>query len=196
MSNFVAVATVTAALREILQNALDDVGDVGVPGAQVTHVSPGSERDPRRPSINVFLYLVRVNSALGNADLPTRRPDRGIIERTRAALDLFYLLTFRGDDGKLEPQRLFGIAWGGLHAQPVLSRALIRQVVSKTPLLGASDLAEQDEHVRITPAAPSVDELSRLWLMFPQVQYELSAIYQVGPVFVGESSRGMDEDRS
>jgi hypothetical protein len=185
VSNLLAIATVTAALCEALQNAVNDAGQGGVPGARVTHLRPGSDQgDPNAPGINVFLYLTTVNPALANDDLPTRRADGSFVRRPRAALDLFYLMTFYGDDGKLEPQRLFGIALSLLHAEPVLSRALIRAVVDATPYLGGSDLAEQRDLVRVTPAVPSVDELSRLWLMFPQVEYELSAIYQAGPVLV------------
>jgi len=188
VSNFLAIATVTAALCEALQNAVNDAGQGGVPGAQVTHVRPGRDQGDAKPAgINVFLYQATVNAALATADLPARRDDGSFGQGPSAALDLYYLMTFHGDDGRLEPQRLFGTAVSLLHAEPVLSRALIRQVVESTPYLRGSDLAEQRDLVRITRAVPSLDDLSRLWLMFPQIEYELSAIYQAGPVPVDRS---------
>lgn len=185
MSNFLAVANVTAALCEALQGAVYSEGQGGVPGAQVTHLSPSSEQlDAVHPGVNVFLYQGVVNAALANDDLPTRRADGQAMQRPRAALYLCYLLTFHGDNGKLEPQRLYGSVTAYLHADPVLSRSLVRKTAERIPYLADSDLADQQDVVRITPALPSVDELSRLWLMFPQVDYQLSALYQAGPVLL------------
>lgn len=185
MSNFLAVATVTAALCEALQNAIHSQGQGGVAGAQVTHLPPGSDQlDAIHPGVNVFLYQGMINASLANDDLPTRRADGTALQRPRAALYLCYLLTFHGDNGKLEPQRLFGSVSAFLHADPILTRSLVRQVIARIPYLSDSTLADQHDVVRITPSMLTLDELSRLWLMFPQVDYQLSALYQAGPILL------------
>src|SRR5436309_11922535 len=98
MSNFLAVATVTAALTEFIQAAIGP--DVGA--ASVTTTRPdGSGTGTPATSVNVYLYQVTPNAAFGNVDLPTRRANGDLVQRPQAALDLHYLLTFLGDEGKL-----------------------------------------------------------------------------------------------
>ncbi len=69
MSNFLAVATVTAALRLMLQGA----AETDVPGALVSTERPDTRQNgAASPGVNIFLYRVLPNAALRNADLPTR----------------------------------------------------------------------------------------------------------------------------
>ena len=101
MSNFLAIATVTAALRQTLQAAVS----ADVPGASVTTHRPGAAgKSHAAPAVNVFLYQVTPNTARRNADLPTRRSNGQATQRPRAALDLHYLVSFYGDEGQLEPE--------------------------------------------------------------------------------------------
>src|SRR5207253_1217781 len=45
-------------------------------------------------------------------------------------------------------------------------------------------LADQPELVRVTPAHLSLEELSKLWSIFPDVDYVLSAVYVAGVVLI------------
>ena len=126
MSNFLAVATVTAVLQKLLEQ--DVVGDV--PGATVTTDRPDTKKAQTAPAINVFLYHVEPSPALRDADLPTRRPDGTLAQRARAAVDLHYLLTFYGNDAEFEPQRLLGATVRTFHARPIITRDLIAAVVA------------------------------------------------------------------
>jgi hypothetical protein len=92
MSNFLAIATVTAALRQ----TLNAVAGIDVPGAEVTTMRP-DEPTNTDARVNIYLYQVTPNAAWRNADLPTRRNDGGLVQRPQVALDLHYLLTFYGD---------------------------------------------------------------------------------------------------
>ncbi len=83
------------------------------------------------PTVNVFLYQVTPNVAWRNADLPTRRRSGQPLRRPRAALDLHYLLTFYGEESKLEPERLLGSVVRQLHERPVLTRKLIERTLAK-----------------------------------------------------------------
>lgn len=192
MSNHLAIATVTATLKRILQ---EEVGG-DVPGAKVTTLRPDRlENGAQDPGLNIYLYLVGPNAAWRNADLPSRNPDGGLMQRPQAALDLHYLITAYGDEGHLYPQRLLGSAVRVLHSRPLLTREVIRKVVGGPPEgadLGASDLAEQPELVKLTPVPMGLEELHNLWFGFFQAPYFLSVVYQASVVLI----EGKDSARS
>jgi hypothetical protein len=193
MSNYMAVASVTASLAKLLRQGIGvDAGDTSpdndaVPGAEVTTDRPdGAANGTIKPRINVYLYQVTPNAAWRNSDLPTRDADGQLTQRPRAALDLHYLLTFYGDEKKFEPQRLLGAAVRTLHSRPVLPRTLIRDAVKAFNFLAGSNLAEDIELVKFTPTTLTLEELSRLWAVFFQTQYTLSVTYQASVVLIEE----------
>lgn len=176
MSNFLAIATVTAALRKTLQAALD----VDVSGAKVTMSRPdGSGGSVPNTGANLYLYMVTPNTALRNADMPNRSSEGRLVQRPQVALDLHYLLTFYGDDSKLEPQRLLGSVMRTLNTRPILTRQMIRNTIEDPGFnfLKNSNLAEALETVKFTPASLSIEELSKLWSVFFQTPYRLSVAY-------------------
>jgi hypothetical protein len=181
MSNALAIATVTATLQQQLTGAL---ATAGVAGAQVKMLRPDAPSGLPNPGVNIFLYQVTLNPAWRNADLPTRQADGSLLRRPQAAMDLHYLLTFHGDDAALDQQRLLGAVVRQLHATPVLSRDAVRQGQSNFAFLANADLADQVELVRIRPANLSLDELSKLWSIFPDADYVLSAVYVAGVVLI------------
>ncbi len=178
MSNFLAVAAVTATLSEVLT-----AGVAEVTGAHVTIVRP-DQAGAQLPSVNIFLYQVTPNAAWRNSDLPTRRLDESLIQRPRVALDLHYLLTFYGDETQFETQRLLGAVVRTLHAHPVLTRAEVNAATTAQAVLTTSDLASDIELVKFTPMTLSVEELSKLWTMFPQTHYTLSLGYTASVVLI------------
>jgi hypothetical protein len=186
MSNSLAVATVTAALRWILGEALVTVPGGGVNTARVTTLRPDmlANADGDARGINVFLYQVTGNGSWGNAALPARRSDGTVVARPEAAIDLHYLFTFSGDETALEPQRMLGAAVTALCTRPVLSRALLREIVRRAVAedpgtwLQFSDLVEQIDLVRFIPLSLNLEELSKLWSTFIGSPYRLSITYQ------------------
>ena len=184
MSNFLAIATVTAALRRFLQAAVG----ADVPGATVTTVRPDRlENNPPGAGINVYLFQVTPNAAYRGADLPTRDSDGRLTQRPQVALDLHYLITFYGNEAQLEPQRLLGSTVRTLHGQPVLTRQQVRDTTGDLALaaiLGTSDLAEAVDLVKFTPLALSLEELSKVWSVFFQTPYTLSLAYQGSVVLI------------
>lgn len=185
MSNHLAAATVTAALRNSLQTVLD--AEVSAFSARVTTLRPNAPAgELPAPGINVFLFQATPNAALRNADLPTRRSDGQLINRPAAALDLHYLLSFYGDDARLEPQILLGCAIRALHAEPVLTREAIQAMLglSMFDFVAGSDLADAIDLVRFTPTGLTLEEMSKLWSVFLQSPYVLSIAYQAGVVLL------------
>jgi hypothetical protein len=183
MSNYLAIATVTAALQQALQQAVGNA----VPNAKVGFSRPDAGDGKQSPLVNVYLYQVTPNAAHSNNDLPTRRSDGTLVRRPQVALDLHYLFTFHGDEDQLEPQRLLGAVASVLHAQPFLSRQDIVKAGQFFGFLADSGLEDQVERIRFTPTALSLEEFSKLWSVFFQVEYNLSAAYQASVVLIESS---------
>ena len=179
MSNFLAIATVTATLQAILQDAVS----VDVPGANAIIDRPDGI-GPDTLGVNIYLYQVTPNVAWRNVDLPTRSSDGRLVQRPQVALDLHYLLTFYGDDAQLEPQRVLGSTVRALHAQPVLPRVTIQETVDSLDYLSRSDLAEEMELVKFMPISLSLEDLSKLWSVFFQTPYTLSTAYKATVVLI------------
>jgi len=179
VSNYLAVATVTAALQQVL---MTPVGNAVV-GATVGFTRPDGGSSTT-PLVNIFLYQITPNGAYRNADLPMRRADGSLAQRPTAAFDLHYLFTFHGDDTKLEPQRLLGAVATTLHAQPLLSSDNINNAALAFGFLAGSGLDSQIERVRFTPTGLSLEEFSKLWSVFFQVEYSLSVAYQASLVLM------------
>lgn len=182
MSDFRAIATVTATLRRVLLAALPQ----DVTGATVTTVRPAEGENVATPATgaNIFLYQVNPNPRWRNEDLPSRRTDGELAQRPVAALDLYYLLSFYGDEATLEPQRLLGSTVAFLHTQPILPRSEVTAAVATNAFLAGSDLAEQVDLVRLAPLSMTLEELSRLWSVLLQVKYALSVTYRASVVLV------------
>lgn len=190
MSNFLAVATVTATLKTILGNALT-LEKLPNLDFQVTTLRPDSlGSDTYKTGVNIYLYQVTPNLARRNHDLPTRRADGVLVQQPQLALDLHYLLSFYGDEATLAPQQLFGVTVRTLHVQPVLTRQNILDAIKNSEQhLQGSTLADQVDLVRLTPLSLSLEELSKLWSVFFQTKYTLSVAYQASVVLIeGDST--------
>ncbi len=189
MSNYLAIATVTAALQRILQEGIRD----DVPGATVTTVRPDVPNTATQAaSINVYLYQATPNPTWRNADLRTRRPKGDLVKHGQAGLDLHYLLTFYGNEQELEPQRLLGSAIRTLVDQPLLSHEMIQETIERSnlPFLQNSTLAEQVQFVKFIPSSITTEDLSRIWSVFFQIPYALSFAYQGTAIIIQGETPG------
>jgi Pvc16 N-terminal domain len=74
-----------------------------------------------------------------------------------------------------------------LHSQPLLSTDNINSAVTTFGFLAGSGLDSQIERIRFTPTALSLEEFSKLWSVFFQVEYSLSAAYQASVVLMESS---------
>ncbi|WP_396957640.1 DUF4255 domain-containing protein [Nitrosomonas sp.] len=179
MSNALAIATVTAALAQIVRNAVQSV----LPGADVLTERPDGA-PPGEQRVRLFLYQVSPNTALRNSDLPTRSANGNLTKRPTVALDLHYLLAFYGDERALEPQRMLGAVVRDIHAKPVLMRQMIEDAIASEPFLSNSDLTDAVEQVKFTPLPLSLEELSKIWSVFFQTTYALTIAYQASVVLI------------
>ncbi len=179
MSNYLSVATVTATLRQIVLQALQSVprvsGDVQVRTGRPENPSPGFV------GANLYLYRITPNEALRHRDAPPKRAPGASRKGPVTALDLYYVLSFYGDEKQQEPERFLGSAVMALHRQPALTPELIQQTIANAgaeSYLAESDLQHQSELVRFALQTLSADELARTWGLFAHVTYAPSVFYK------------------
>jgi hypothetical protein len=200
MSTALAIAAVTAVLKDLLNNGLIDhnvsagVGEVTVSALPPDRID-ASDEDLKKSRLNLFLYQVTPNPGWRNVGLPARNGRGERIDNPPLALDLYYLLTAYGAE-EFHAEILLGYAMQLLHETPVLPRDAIRTALAPpTPVVGGgglppalqalftSDLAEQVEQIKITPQIMNTEELSKLWPAF-QARYRPTAIYQISVVLI------------
>ncbi len=181
MSDYLAIATVTAALASLVRNAMYDVPNLSnAPDVRIARPLA----DPNFVGAHIFLYRVAPNGFLRNEDLPTRNGDGRLVKRPSYAADLEYLISFYGNDQGFEPQRLLGRVVAALHAEPILTAERIRSTIENTPVLAGSTLDRELQPVRIAPITLALEDLSRMWSVFYQTPYSLTLAYSASVVTI------------
>jgi hypothetical protein len=199
VSNALAIASVTAVMKNLLDNGLIDDHVIGALGhVHVTALAPDLiplEKNAES-QLNLFLYMVTPNAAWRNDGLPSRDAVGDRRTNPPLALDLHYLLTAYASKD-LHAEILLGYAMQLLHETAVLPRAGIRRALSVPGLvddpggalppeleaLTTSGLAEQVELIKITPDSVGPEELAKLWAGF-QSRYRPSAGYRASVVLI------------
>lgn len=200
MSNALAIAGVTAVLKNLLDNAVIDNSLTAALGGPVTVTTLPPDRAFRPDNqeenrVNLFLYQVTYNPGWRNVGLPSRDAKGSRLTNPPLALDLHYLLSVNGAD-EFQSEILLGYAMQLLHETPVLTRGAILQTlqnnspVSATGVLppayaslAAWQLAEQVEQIKVVPQYLNTEELSRFWSSF-NTNYRLTVVYQVSVVLI------------
>ena len=200
MSNALAIAAVSAVLRDMLNNAVIDHGISTTVGSPVTVTALPPDRitigDTEQPQLNIFLYHIASNAGWSNSALPSRDAPGNRVANAPLALDLYYLLSAYGKND-FDCEILLGYAMQMLHETPVLPRDAIRTALGGVPPvssgilpigpLAAADLAEQVEQIKITPQLVSTEEVWKLWTAL-QAHYRPTAAYRISVVLI-ESSK-------
>lgn len=182
MSNYLAVATITATLQRTLQGIVQ----ADLEGARITTVRPSDiGNGTPETGVNLFLYQVITNPALNNIDSAPAR-SRGNPTKRQAALDLYYMLSFYGNEAELEPQRLLGSVVRSLNDKRVINQEMIRAACrdATLPFLQESNLADQVQQIGVVPLDLNLEDLSKAWSVFFQTPYMLSIGYKVMVVMV------------
>lgn len=197
MSTALAIAGVTAVLRDLLNDGLVNRNISGAIGSSVTVSVSAPDRVVAQgvaeaSQLNLFLYAVTPNPGWRNEGLPSRDTGgRARLSNPPLALDLHYLLSaYSGGD--LHAEVLLGYAMQLLHETPGLSREAIRTALNPSPLvapnlppalraLADSGLAEQLELIKITPQYLGNEEMSKLWTatqshLRPSMAYTASVV--------------------
>jgi hypothetical protein len=203
MSTALAIGSVTAVLRDLLNNGVIDHNLTAIVGTDVVVSALPPDRidaidaNPadRRSRLNLFLYQVTPNAAWRNVGLPSRNGEGSRVSNPPLALDLHYLLTAYGAE-EMHAEILLGYGMQLMHETPVLTRAAIRTALALPTAVPAggdlpaamrnlftSELAEQVEMIKIAPQSLNTEEVSRMWAAF-QAKYRPTAAYQVSVVLI------------
>jgi hypothetical protein len=201
MANALAIAAVTAVLRDLLNDGLingnlDSLGQFSVTSLPPDRIEPDPEDPANR--LNLFMWHASRNAPWSLERLPARDRAGNRIDSPFLALDLHFILTATGADD-LHAEILLGYGMQILHETPVLTRAAIRAALAganppldasllpqSMQMLAASDLADQFEQIRITahiPKSEPIEALSNLWSAF-SAPMRASALYQVSAVLI------------
>jgi hypothetical protein len=196
MSSPLAIAAVTAALKDLLNDGLlnhdlSPVGSFSVTALPPDRITAGQNEANQ---LNLFLYRVTPNLGWRNEALPTRSADGELVCNPVLALDLHYLLTAYGSED-LNAEILLGYAMHLLHETQVLSRDDLRTVLGgPSPVdgtilpspfgdLSAADLADQVELIKISPVYLNVEDLSKMWTAM-QARYRPTMAYMASVVLI------------
>jgi len=199
MSTALAIAGVTAVLRDRLNDGVVDHDISAITGSTVTVTTLSPDRvlqseGTEASQLNIFLYQLSPNTGWSNSAFPSRDASgRHRLTNPPLALDLHYLISAYGSE-PLHREILLGYAMQLLHEYPVLTREMIRTALDPSPDVGTdlpsslqalaeSGLADQIETLKVTPEFLNSEELSKLWTA-TQSHFRPSAAYQVSVVLI------------
>lgn len=143
--------------------------------------SPGEMDASTTPKLSVFLYLISENAFLRNTE-PTAR-DLDQLRYPPVCLDLHYIFTPYAQTKETELIILESIIQV-LNDAPVFTGSMLQ---GNLPTSG-------NDNIRITPRALTIDEINKLWSVFPNKAYKLSLTYVMTPVLI-QSEKMVDITR-
>jgi len=196
MTTALALASVTALLKDLLENGLASGGVTAKIGGDATvsalppdRITSGTDE---KAQLNVFLYHVTPQTGIRKPSGNGRRP---------LSLELHYLLTAYGAQD-YQTEILLGHALQLMHQTPVLERDRIRATLGSLShtrdrrvipppqaALAASNLADHVERITIEPEFLTTEEISKLWSAL-QAKYRPSATYKVSAVVIDGDKPG------
>jgi hypothetical protein len=186
MGDYRAIAGVSASLRNLLRNRMQEPVAVTIAPPDVTVNGITGRR------LNLYLYEISENGALKNQEIPGHGHPSAY-GHPPLALNLHYLLTAHGEtetspDADLAAQQILGDAMRVLHDFAMLTPSLYEDDdPTRPPILDPSLLAEF-ERVKITLQPTSLEDFANLWTALPQANFRRSVTYEVSVVQI-ESQR-------
>lgn len=187
MSDHRAIAAVVATLERVVQGAANEA--LGQAGVRLGPPKANLAEDAL-PLVNICLFRVQPNAAMRNAHLPSRSGAGDAMRQSALPVDLHFLLSFYGDAATFQPERLMGATMVALEHEPLFGAAAVADAVAaEAAALGDADLAATMRTLRIAPETHSLEDFSKLWSVFFQVPYALSASYVVSHVVLESAER-------
>ncbi|MBU1725153.1 MAG: DUF4255 domain-containing protein [Gammaproteobacteria bacterium] len=163
-----AIFDATQALRTRLGEAVGGVNQI--------HVGPPVPAEVGESKVSLFLFHLQVNQCMRNEILlePISSPEPATLPATRRdvlPLDLRFLITvFRS------PEPAAAIP------NELTTLGQIIQILQAEPTLPIGSTGGYA--VRVTPEPYPMEEVSRVWGLFPQDIYRTSMVYLASPVMV------------
>jgi hypothetical protein len=191
MSDYRAIATVTAVIRDILLESQRNIAEGST--VDVSTSSPATLKTLTKDNdvLGLFLYQVTPNATCRNIDLPTRNPAGQLMAKPTLALDLHYLLSVSSTN-ELKAQLMLSSAMIALHENAIIPKHKIAEtIITNAELkpvgedfLAESNLTHQIESLKIGIQSLTIEELTKLWSAFAQTEYRLSVAYHVSVILL------------
>jgi hypothetical protein len=163
-------------IRDVSQTLLDLLRK-NLPTIAIDLLSP---KHPGANRLTLFLYKVLETPDFKNAPPIPRTNNDGKLIETRAPLtvDLYYILSAHsGDTNLLQAHTALSQAMRVFYDNSILRGSLLR---SAQPSRGLSE----DSTLRLTLNPISMEDMTRIWSVFPDTPYEISVTYLVTPVSI------------
>lgn len=159
------IADCSATLRQLLRDQINDISAEG----RVVFGSPAEVEAGAEMRLGVFLYQVQESAAMRN-QLPL--PESVTGGRRVQPLELSYLVTAYAQQIE-DAHRLLGRVMRVMFEFGTLQGSILQ---------GA--LADIGQPLRIVLHPFGLEEINRLWAVFPSRAYRSSLVYQVSPVLL------------
>lgn len=166
-----ALSRTTLALQKLVHTAL---GGAGQPD-DVVHLGPPLPAQVGDRPVALFAFHLEPNREMRNARrFTTAGTAPGSVpidptEQDALPVDLRYLISVFRPASAAEPSELFRLGQ-------------IIAGLQETPTLGGALLPGQE--VRLTPEPYPMEEMSRIWGLFPNAAYTTSMVYLASPIFI------------
>ena len=161
---------VSRTLVDLLKNNLTDVAG---------RIALASPKSAGTNLLTLFLYKVTESPELKNQERHVvQQPDGRVLQRQAPlTLDTYYLLTAHAGEppDPLEAHRALSRAMRVFHDNGILRGSLLRADDPSTGLTASSVL-------RVTLNPITMEDMTRIWSVFPDTPYEISVTYLVTPV--------------
>jgi hypothetical protein len=167
------ITDVSRTLLDLLKAELPDVA---------TKIVLASPKNAGTNLLTLFLYRVLENPFLKNDSRPLLPPDaagRAVEQQPPLTVDLYYLLTAHPGQPPdlLEAHRALSRAMRVFYDHGLLRGSLLR---ADAPSKGLT----ADSLLRVTLNPISMEDMTRIWSVFPDTPYEISVTYLVTPVAI------------
>ena len=176
-----SIADVGQTLISLLRNEMEDIET-----EQIALLSPAdiSGQDIR---VTVFLYSVVETPSLRNE--PPINSSSSKSQRPPISLDLYYMLTCYGSES------IDNLTERILQARRYLGQVM--RIFYDFGIIGGSllqgDLAGTEQELRITLNTITVEDITRIWSVFPDTTYRTSVSYLVTPVRLASKRSTSDQ---
>lgn len=203
MINNYAISIISEGLKEKLNDAL--INQFGIP-INFTFTKPPTP-PPTELTINIMMYQALISPTLRNNDLikhtvPDSKRTGKQYQFIAVPLCLHYLLSFYGNEEKLEPQRLMAASVGVLHLEPKLTPEYLNDLLNKMKERDANSIPAQNQPIdksetEIPPYENPVifswsnissDDNFKLWQAL-QTPYALSATFEASTAIIHCATR-------
>jgi hypothetical protein len=162
-----AVRMVTLAIENLLKSALNLAGS-----GQTTFIGPLDDPGTKAAGLVLFLYRIAANQNLRNSTHIIANPadaSQALNLENSLALDLHYLITV-GPKEQIE------------YTESLRLLGYVIQALNDSPVLPGSQVG--GEIIRLSLDPVSGEDISRVWALFPTVNYRTSLLYLASPVWV------------